>query len=209
MDANENIYKDHICKALTDEDGLGMIEAVGNHTGEKIGATFFRGTGPKDGVWVTPEVAVTGACVMTAGYGIGDHRAFILDFLTSSLVGQTPPNIVRAAARRLNTTIPRAASNYVGRLEDLIVDHKLIERVGKAHESSKSKERLKEKLDVIDAEQEQHTKGAEKKCRRIKSGRIPFSPESSKWIRRAQMYRSLLRFHAKKIQKLGQPQKGS
>ena len=35
MDANENIYKDHIGKALTDEDGLGMIEVVGNHTGEK------------------------------------------------------------------------------------------------------------------------------------------------------------------------------
>ena len=36
---------------------------------------------------------------------------------------------------------------------------------------------------------------AEKKCRRIKSGRIPFSLDSSKWIRRAQVYRSILRFH--------------
>ena len=40
---------------------------------------------------------------------------------------------------------------------------------------------------------------AEKKCRHIKSGRIPFSPDSSKWIRRAQVYRSILRFHAEKI----------
>ena len=57
---------------------------------------------------------------------------------------------------------------------------------------------MKKKLDVIDAEQEQYMKGAERKCRRIKSGRIPFSPESSKWIRRAQVYRSALRFHANK-----------
>ena len=104
-------------------------------------------------MWVTPDVVVTGACVMPAGYGIGDHRAFVLDFLKSSLVGQTPPKIVRAAARRLNTAVPRAASNYVGRLEDLIVDHKLIERVGKAHGSFKSKEELKWELDSIDAEQ--------------------------------------------------------
>ena len=103
MDANENIYKDHIGKALTDEDGLGMIEAVGNHTGEQIGATFFRGTEPIHGVWVTPEVVVTGPCVMPTGYGIDDHRAFNLDFLTSSLAGQIPPKIVKAAARRLNT----------------------------------------------------------------------------------------------------------
>ena len=41
MDANENIYKGHIGKALTDENGLGMVERVGNYTGEKIGATFF------------------------------------------------------------------------------------------------------------------------------------------------------------------------
>ena len=40
---------------------------------------------------------------------------------------------------------------------------------------------------------------AEKKCRRIKSGRLPFSPDSSKWIRRAQVYRSILRFHSKRI----------
>lgn len=41
---------------------------------------------------------------------------------------------------------------------------------------------------------------AEKKCRCITSGRIPFSPESSLWIRRTRVYRSILRFHAGKIQ---------
>ena len=44
---------------------------------------------------------------------------------------------------------------------------------------------------------------AEKKCRRIKSGRIPFSPDSAIWIRRSQVYRSLLRYHAKKIRNRG------
>ena len=64
MDANENKYKDHIDKVLTDEDGLSMMEAAGNHTGEQVGAIFFRGTKPIDGVWVTPDVVVTKACVM-------------------------------------------------------------------------------------------------------------------------------------------------
>ena len=44
---------------------------------------------------------------------------------------------------------------------------------------------------------------AEKKCRKIKSGRIPFSPDSAIWIRRCQVYRSLLRYHAKKIRNRG------
>jgi hypothetical protein len=42
-------------------------------------------------------------------------------------------------------------------------------------------------------------KHAEKKCCRIKSGQIPFSPEASLWIGQCQVYCSLLRWHAGKI----------
>ncbi len=42
-------------------------------------------------------------------------------------------------------------------------------------------------------------KHAEKKCRRLKSGCIPFSPEASLWIQQSQVYRSLLRWHAGKV----------
>ena len=44
---------------------------------------------------------------------------------------------------------------------------------------------------------------AEKKWRKIKSGRMSFSPEVSKWIKRSQVYRSLLRLHAGKIRNIG------
>jgi hypothetical protein len=44
---------------------------------------------------------------------------------------------------------------------------------------------------------------AEKKCRKIKPRHIPFSPESSKWIKRAHIYRCILRFHAGKIRNKG------
>jgi hypothetical protein len=44
---------------------------------------------------------------------------------------------------------------------------------------------------------------AEKRCQKIKSGRIPFSPDASLWIRRTQVYRLLLRYHAGKIRNRG------
>jgi len=44
MDANENIYRKQIGKILTNEEGLAMKEVVGEFTGQKLGATFFRGT---------------------------------------------------------------------------------------------------------------------------------------------------------------------
>ena len=67
-----------------------------------MGATYFRGSTPIDGVWATSDVTVVGACVMPVGYGVGDHPLFIIDFLKSCLVGASPPSIVLSAARRLN-----------------------------------------------------------------------------------------------------------
>ena len=117
---------------------------------------------------------------MPDGYGIGDHRIFVLDFLTSSLIWHDPPKIVRVAERCLNTNIPIGELYYINRLEELITKHKIVERVGQAHKNSTSKASLKIKLDKIYEEQKDYMLHAEKKCRRIKSGRITFSPDSYK-----------------------------
>ena len=203
MDANEHIYRKSMGKTLTATDGLAMREVVGQFTGQALGATFFRGSKPIDAVWATRDVVVTGACVMPAGYGIGDHRLFVVDFLTSSLVGSTPPRIVRSGARRLNTNIASAAASYTAAVEGLTERHRVIERIGLAHDRCGSQAQLKRCLDKIDQETKEYMRGAENKCRRIKSGRIPFSPEASRWIRRAQVYRSVLRYHAGKIRNRG------
>ena len=91
MDSNKSIYKKSLGKSITAGDGLNINEVVGTFTGKKIGANFFRGSKLIDAVWATPDIVVVGACVMPEGYGFGNHRLFVLDFLTSSLIGQTPP----------------------------------------------------------------------------------------------------------------------
>jgi hypothetical protein len=91
MDANKNIYRKAIRQSLTSVEGLNMQEVVGEFTGKKIGPTFFRGTKPIDGVWATSNLVVTHACVMPTGFGVGDHRMFIIDFQESSMVGAPPP----------------------------------------------------------------------------------------------------------------------
>jgi len=68
MDANEHVYKKSIGKALTCPDGLNMNEVVGKFTGQPLGATYFRGKNPIDAIWATPDIQVTGACVMPVGF---------------------------------------------------------------------------------------------------------------------------------------------
>ena len=127
VDGNKHIYKKRIGKSLTDVKGLGMQEVVGAFTGEKIGATFFRGTKPIYGSWATLNIVVTGTCVMPVGYGVGGHRMFIVDFLTSSLVENCPPRIARTGARRLNTNIHGTTSHYALEVEEQVLWHKVIQ----------------------------------------------------------------------------------
>jgi len=99
LDANENIYTQALRKLFINPEGLGMIEAEGRYTGKKIGPTYFRGQLPIDGIWTTPDMTVSNACIMPAGYGIRDHRLFIIDLHTTLLVGPGPPREHRAASR--------------------------------------------------------------------------------------------------------------
>ena len=136
---------------------------------------------------------------MPAGYGMGDHQMFIVDFLTSSLVGICQPSITHAGARRLNTNIHGAASRYAADVEEHVLRHKAIQHYGQAHESSPEKQAAKREYVKIDRESKQYMLGADTRYRKIKSGRIPFLLESSKRIRCCQVYRSILRYHAGKI----------
>ena len=111
---------------------------------------------------------MVGACVIPVGYEVGYHRLFIIDFLKSCLVGAIPPSIVRSAARRLNSRIPAAVEDYSDRFEHLVLEHKLIERLGKAHESISVAQILKENINKIDIDSKQYMAHADKKCRKIK-----------------------------------------
>ena len=77
-----------------------------------MGPTYFRGSKPINAVWAMEDVQVAGACIMPAGYGIGDHRLFVVDFVTSLLIGFSPKKIVRPQAQRLNCRIPGAVREY-------------------------------------------------------------------------------------------------
>ena len=99
-------------QALVDPDGLGLCKVMLHHTEIHTGATFFRGSKPIDGLWVTSDIDISNVCVMPFGYGVGDHHLFVLDVTIESLIGTRPPKIVRPASQRLNSNIPYCAEAY-------------------------------------------------------------------------------------------------
>ncbi len=159
-----------------------MKEVVEEFTGKAIGTTFFGGSKPIDGVWATSNINVCNAAIMPAGYGIGDHRLFVINFASKDIIGTNPPKIICPASRRLNTKLPHVAAEYSRLLEEKIIGHCLMKRVGKAHVSSRSRWTFTRHLNCLDKDLGDYMRYAKKNCRKIKSGRIPFSPEALLWI---------------------------
>jgi hypothetical protein len=204
MDANEDIYKKSIGKTLTDTEGLNMVEAVREFTGKKIGPTFFRGLKPIDGIWKTADVVITHACMMPAGFGVGDHRLFVLDMQASSLIGEEPLKVQQFTLKHLNTKVSSGAMrNYPARLEASLSRHRLIERMGELHESCRSKKKFRRGMNRLDGESMALMTNAKKQCLKIKSGRIPFLPVAALWIRCTQVFCLLIRYHEGLIRNRG------
>lgn len=203
LDANEDVYKGPISKMLTKEDGLDMVETVVQTTGNKLSATYFRGSKPIDAIWTTKDLELVGAGAIPIEFSVGDHRMMYVDIRTESIVGFQPQPIKHPKARRLSSKIPRAKANYTKTLERNLAKHRLTEKMMEAHKADLSPEKLKEILDRIDKMSRELMVNAEKKCRKLKNGKIPYSPEAAIWIKRLQVYRQLLRYWAGKVKNRG------
>jgi hypothetical protein len=118
MDHNEHTYDGPLGRALADTSGLGLRKAVLHHTGTQMGATFFRGSKPINGLWVSSNIDIENMCVMPLGCGVGAHCMFVLDITLESLIGKTPTKIVRPALQRLNNKTPNCSAAYTKALKD-------------------------------------------------------------------------------------------
>jgi hypothetical protein len=164
LDANEDVYRGEIGKCLTNENGLDLVETVHQCSGKKLTATHFRGSKPIDAVWASKDLEVVGAAAMPIGFGAGDHRMFVIDITTSSLVGFNPQPIKHPKARQLNSRIPRAKHAYNNRYKKLLSKHRLSEKLAEAHKARLTPERMKDLMDKVDAISKECMIDAEKKC---------------------------------------------
>ncbi len=182
MDHNEHVINRSLGKALAEKDKPDLREAIMHHTGTSPGATFCRGSKPIDGLWISNNLDISNACVMLFGYGIGDHRAFILDIPIKSLIGEDPVKITHLAGRRLNSRILGCSNAYIKSLEENIRRHQLLERLHDTHTGGYLAGKRARRVMIINEEGKAYMLHAKKICRKIKCCCIPFSPEAAIWI---------------------------
>ena len=99
MDHNKHVINGKLGKALADKEGLDLQEAIVQHTGASPGATFFPRFQANQWAMDINNLDVSNACMMPFGYGIGNHRALILNIPIKLLVGIDSVKILRPAGR--------------------------------------------------------------------------------------------------------------
>ena len=100
LDGNENMKNGQLARMLRIPD-LDMKDAVKSRSGMDGPATFVRGSRQIDAAWVTPDIEISAASFLPFFFGVGDHRAIMLDIPQHSLIGGKLHQLSRPNVRRL------------------------------------------------------------------------------------------------------------
>jgi hypothetical protein len=110
-DFNKNVYTGRIAKRIVQAD-LNFSEQCLGCTGLHIPPTFRDRSMPINAVYATAGIECVNAYILPHKGGIGDHRCFIIDFSSPSVIGTRFQNIVQCAARQLHCKSTRLVQSY-------------------------------------------------------------------------------------------------
>ena len=175
IDSNENMAGGPLARMLTEPE-LDMRDAVLHRTQVSGPATFIRGQRQIDGAWVTPDINIRSARFLPFFFGVGDHRAIVLDIPIYSILGGDIHKISRPTSRRLTCSDPDVRDKYNEILDLYCVQHRIQEKIYSlfppVRPITPEACRALESIDRVLGEGMVH---AEKKCRKIRAGAVPFS----------------------------------
>ena len=184
-DFNENVYSGRIAKRLEQSD-LNFSEQCLGCTGTHIPPTFRDGIMPIDAVYATAGIECVNAYILPHKGGIGDHRCFILDFSSASIIGTRFQNIARCAARRLHCKSSRLVQAYNHELDMICSRHKMYERIYfiYSHVKYLPDGDFAFLINKWDTELTHYKLHSETNCTNYKSCDIEWSPEVGFWLSR-------------------------
>jgi hypothetical protein len=175
MDANTDVTKGKLVTALQD---IGLSELITNRHGSAAPATYQRGSVPIDGVFVSSSLL---QCQCGYTQGVSDHLSLWVDIPYTVALGHEPFKYAKLGARRLTCQDPRVVARYNEILAKHCEENKVFERAAfLASESTTpiAAAQAKEWED-IDRIMIAAMEIAEKGCRKIRAGKISWTPELS------------------------------
>jgi len=179
LDANSSMKDSDLSRTLSN---IYLKEAILDRHGMQGPATHKRNSTstPIDGIWVS-----SGLDILKGGYFAydevvpSDHRCLWIDVSFVTAFGHNMPPLCKRQPRRINCKDPHLVQNYINLYHKFAKPIDLFKRVQEFEKRAPYMSRSEviqeyEALDLIRCEATQY---AERRCRKLKTGQVAFSPE--------------------------------
>ena len=194
IDSNENMEQGQLQRMLQKQE-IDMKDAIKERSGCIGPSTFVRGSKQIDAVWTTKDIQIRNACFTPFYFGIGDHRGIVIDIPKTSIIGSESKVICRPIARRLRCNQEDIWKRYNDQLESYLRYHNVHKKLDVIKEKDYEKKRLRKTLNAIDKVVTEGMIHAEKKCRKIRAGEVPFSPKLAEVGTKIKLWKLIERHH--------------
>ena len=179
-DLNENVKGVHISNWAKE---VGIVEVVSQTTPLTVPSTQ-KGSTPIDGIFLSHSLTRQQAGYFPFGIFQSDHRALWIDIDEAKIFGFKVPNDNPTILRRLQCQVPSVREAWKRHYKNFLVQHKLVSRQLRLEEEIQQlgmmTENLAKQYEKILQQRKEGMAYADKRCRPLFFGKIPYSPDFAK-----------------------------
>ena len=118
---------------LSNQDDVGMKEAIHDRHGSNAPATYIEGQLPIDGLFVTSAITTRAGGYVSFDQGIQgqrtDHQCLWIDLNITSIFGSEIPLLMRFQGRRVKSKHPRIAHRFNHVYKHFAIKHGLAHKI--------------------------------------------------------------------------------
>ena len=197
MDANEHAIDGRLYSIISSE-GIRMVEFSHRFWGDVPPNSHVDGTDPITAFYGTDNLEVTQLLQLSHMCSVGDHKTWIVEITTRSLLGCNLLKIQRTVGRRLIMSNHGAVEEFNRLVRKGYDDHNVRERMealmGLVDKTGAPVPGwLKKMIRVLHVDMDNIRLHAEHNCRKIYTPESPFSPEIQAWYDRIHAYLALIK----------------
>ena len=200
IDGNENFARmGPLHNALVRECRLiDPIRLAYQNNNDTLPATSSTGSVPIDSIFVSQQLRhISRGGWLKHGETVGDHRPLYIDIPVLTLLGEPPFHIHRPEARRLTCDHPKVVKKFNMLLQRQMEKERTLQNFQSLQYAISNdqmrKKDIKIAADRIDRSCTNAINYAEKRCRNLKMGEVPWSVELSEAGRLIQLWNLVLR----------------
>ena len=190
IDCNEDVNSNHIKNSFRE---VGLQEIITKDRTHPSQATYHRGSVPIDGIFASSTIHLVQGGYLPFGSLPSDHRPLWIDILQDNAFGYNMSNLNNPVARRLKSHIPKVRMKFNHDYKIFIRKQHLEERLYTLQ--------TRLTLPISDNDAVEYEKilnirtaaiaYADKRCRRIFMGEIPFSAELKLAMTRLELWKAV------------------